>query len=219
MIDPAGRLHRHAADDGVVSVTGRTQVPKSQSFAAELSDTVASTLRSVAQSAELPASLAAGQQSVAWRDPGGASASASGSTPGSKPAAASQPLDLINGFVITYPDTTSGVSSASAGAAAPASFDSAYWAQQPAAVQQLQNIQDPTQRTEVAEQLAHEGYTIDVPIMVWGWDPQVTTQLRQSLGYTWVPSALQQPIEVAPGLSFNGQSYNPGNPPAGSITV
>ncbi len=219
MIDPAGRLHSTTTADGIVSVTSRSQPPESQSFAAELSDKLASTLRSVAQSAELPASLPASQQSARWRDPGGASASTSGSTPGSKPVAASQALDLINGFVINYPDTTSGASSASAAAATPVSFDSSYWAQQPAAVQQLQDIQDPAQRTQMAAQLAHEGYSIDVPIMVWGWDPQVTTQLRQSLGYTWVPSALQQPIEVAPGLSFNGQSYDPSNPPAGSITV
>jgi hypothetical protein len=220
MIDPTGRLYRPATADEIVSVASRSQPPKSQSFATELSATLASTMTSASETAELPASLPAGQQSAAGRDPGGTSASTSGSTPGSKPAAASEPLDMINGFVITYPDTTSSASSAPASAAtAPESFDSAYWAQQPAAVQQLQNIQDPTQRTQLAEQLAHEGYTIDVPIMVWGWDPQATTELRQSLGYTWVPSALQQPIEVAPGLSFNGQSYNPANPPAGSITV
>ncbi len=124
MIDPAGRLHSTTTADGIVSVTSRSQPPESQSFAAELADKLASTLRSVAQSAELPASLPAGQQSARWRDPGGASASTSGSTPGSKPVAASQALDLINGFVINYPDTTSGASSASAAAATPVSFDS-----------------------------------------------------------------------------------------------
>ena len=46
------------------------------------------------------------------------------------------------------------------------SFDDAYWAKQPAAVQQLRNIQDPTQRAATAAQLAGEGYSIDVPIMV-----------------------------------------------------
>jgi hypothetical protein len=99
------------------------------------------------------------------------------------------------------------------------SFDQSYWANQPVAVQQLQNIQDPAQRTQVATQLAQDGYTIDVPIMAWGWDPQLTTQLRQADGYTWVPSAEQQPVEVAPGLTFAGTSYNPAQPPAGSITV
>ena len=73
----------------------------------------------------------------------------------------------------------------------------------------MQTIQDPTQRAEVAEQLAQQGYSIDVPIMVWGWDPAITTAARESMGYTWVPSALQQPVEVAPGLTFDGASYNP----------
>jgi hypothetical protein len=100
-------------------------------------------------------------------------------------------------------------------------FDQAYWASQPPAVQALQNIQDPEQRAAVATQLANEGYSIDVPIMVWGWDPSITTAMRQSEGYTWVPSALQTPVEDAPGLASMGSlaAYNPNNPPAGSITV
>jgi hypothetical protein len=39
------------------------------------------------------------------------------------------------------------------------------------------------------------------------------------MGYTWVPSALQQPVEVAPGLTYAGASYDPSKPPAGSIAV
>jgi hypothetical protein len=99
------------------------------------------------------------------------------------------------------------------------SFDEIYWANQPAAVQQLQNIQNPAERAQVGEQLAQEGYSIDVPIMVWGWDPATTTAARESMGYTWVPSAQQQPVEVAPGLTYAGTAYNPANPPAGSIAV
>jgi hypothetical protein len=100
-------------------------------------------------------------------------------------------------------------------------FDNAYWAKQPAAVQALRTIQDPEQRTAMATQLANEGYSIDVPIMVWGWDPSLTTSMRQADGYTWVPSALQKPVEVAPGLpSLGGNTaYDPNNPPAGSIAV
>jgi len=100
-------------------------------------------------------------------------------------------------------------------------FDQAYWASQPPAVQALQNIQNPEQRASVATQLANEGYSIDVPIMVWGWDPSVTTAIRQSEGYTWVPSALQSPVEDAPGLASMGSiaAYDPTNAPAGSITV
>lgn len=100
-------------------------------------------------------------------------------------------------------------------------FDQAYWAAQPPAVQALQNIQDPEQRETLATQLANEGYSIDVPIMVWGWDPSVVTSMRQADGYTWVPSALQNPVEDAPGLPALGSvaAYNAGKPPAGSIAV
>jgi len=98
--------------------------------------------------------------------------------------------------------------------------DDAYWASQPAAVQQLRNIPDETQRAALAMQLASEGYTIDYPIMVEGWDPQIATQIRQAAGYTWVPSALQSPVPVAPGLTFPGlTTYNPNDPPPGSILV
>ncbi|HTR34817.1 MAG TPA: hypothetical protein VMH80_02870 [Bryobacteraceae bacterium] len=99
-------------------------------------------------------------------------------------------------------------------------FDDAYWAQQPSAVQALRNMQ-PEQRAAAAHSLAAEGYTIDVPIMVWGWDPSITTDLRQSFGYTWVPSALQNPVETMPGnAALPGMTaYNPNQPPAGSIPV
>ena len=76
------------------------------------------------------------------------------------------------------------------------------------------------QRAAAAQQLANQGYTIDVPIMVWGWDPLATMIARQNDGMTWVPSALQSNIPVAPGDSFPGlPSYNPNDPPAGSIQV
>ncbi|HTW64676.1 MAG TPA: hypothetical protein VME17_08675 [Bryobacteraceae bacterium] len=98
--------------------------------------------------------------------------------------------------------------------------DNAYWAQQPAAVQQLRDMSSETEREQVASQLAAQGYSIDVPVMVWGWDAGITTQLRESDGYTWVPSALQQNITEAPGLTTPGfTAYNPANPPPGSILV
>lgn len=99
-------------------------------------------------------------------------------------------------------------------------FDDAYWANQPAAVQALRNIDDQTQRSILAGQLAATGYKIDTPIMVWGWDPSKVTSLRQSMGYSWVPSGLQNPIAEAPGIDDHGsQPYDPGNPPSGSIAV
>lgn len=97
--------------------------------------------------------------------------------------------------------------------------DEAYWAEQPAAVQALQDMPDD-QRYAAAQQLASEGYTIDVPIMVYGMDPLATMVVRQEDGLTWAPSALQANIPVAPGDSFPGlPSYDPNNPPAGSIQV
>jgi hypothetical protein len=97
--------------------------------------------------------------------------------------------------------------------------DQAYWASQPPAVQALQNM-PLDQRYAAAQGLANQGYTIDVPIMVWGMDPAATMVVRQNDGETWVPSAMQPDIPVAPGDSFPGMpSYDPNNPPAGSIQV
>jgi hypothetical protein len=84
----------------------------------------------------------------------------------------------------------------------------------------LQNIDDPYQRAMLAGQLAAEGYSIDTPVMVWGWDPGKTTQLRESFGYTWVPSAMQASVTAAPGITGAGITpYDPNNPPPGSISV
>lgn len=220
MIDPAGRLQNRAAAEAVVSDSSRSQTPKSQSFASAFSDELRSRMTVAGETSGLPTDAAVRQQSVTRRDPG---------STGSSTAATSQPSGL-SGLVVTFPNAASSTASAAAStsgptggttnsSSSPVSFDDAYWASQPAAVQQLRNIQDPTERSEVATQLAQEGYSIDVPIMVWGWDPAITTEARESMGYTWVPSALQQPVEVAPGLTFAGNSYNAANPPAGSIAV
>jgi hypothetical protein len=213
MIDPAGRSHHLLSTESVVSVGSGRQASQSQSFAAELSDKLASTMTRAAQSAGLASTQPAGQQGVTWRNAVDTSTS-------------TQPSGL-SGLVIKYPTPTpasgtpaSGTTgSASTETLSQASYDASYWAEQPAAVQVLQHIQDPTQRAAMATELAQEGYSIDVPIMDWGWDPQITTQLRQADGYTWVPSAEQPPVEVAPGLTFAGASYNPAQPPTGSILV
>ena len=99
-------------------------------------------------------------------------------------------------------------------------FDAAYWAHQPPAVQALKNIADPSARQAAALQLATQGYTIDVPIMIWLWEPSLVMQMRQADGYTWLPSALMPPIQVAPGIVQQGFiTYDPANPPAGAIIV
>jgi hypothetical protein len=95
----------------------------------------------------------------------------------------------------------------------------AYWDAQPPAVQQLRYM-EMDQRGAYAEQLAAEGYTIDVPIMVDGGDPLAVMIQRLEDGYTWVPSALQANIPAGPGISFPGMpSYDANNPPPGSIIV
>jgi len=95
----------------------------------------------------------------------------------------------------------------------------AYWAAQPAAVQALQDM-PYEQRPAAAMALAEQGYTIDYPIMVLGWDPMMVMNLRQEDGYTWVPSAMQPQVPVPPGFTFPGlPSYDAANPPAGSIQV
>ena len=100
------------------------------------------------------------------------------------------------------------------------SEDDVYWGAQPAAVQQLRNLDDPYQRAALGSELASQGYSIDTPVMIWGWDPHLTTQLRQSFGYTWVPSAMQAPITAAPGITGAGITpYDPNHPPPGSISV
>lgn len=102
----------------------------------------------------------------------------------------------------------------------PQNFDDQYWAAQPPAVQALRNIDDLDERQRLAGSLMAAGYKIDVPIMVWGWGAQNTTNLRQAYGYTWVPHAMQDAIKIAPGLTMPGvDAYDPNNPPPDSILV
>jgi len=99
------------------------------------------------------------------------------------------------------------------------SADDVYWSNQPVAVQRLRNIDDYSQRAMLAGQLAAQGYSIDTPVMVWGWDASKTTQLRQGFGYSWIPSAMQSPVTAAPGIIGAGNPYDPWHPPYGSIGV
>ena len=96
----------------------------------------------------------------------------------------------------------------------------AYWALQPEAVQQLRNVDDLGQREALAVKLKAEGYTLDYPIMVWGWDPLSAMRARQAMGLTWVPSFAQPPLLSIPGVNHPGiPPYDPSHPPAGSILV
>jgi hypothetical protein len=99
-------------------------------------------------------------------------------------------------------------------------FDKAYWASQPPELQALPAMEDFGQRTTRAAVLATKGFVVDVPIMVWGWDPYLVMTMRANYGYTWVPSALQPNISVAPGVTQPGAvAYDPTQPPPGSIKV
>ena len=141
-------------------------------------------------------------------------------------AAASNPTPMSTTPPATLATTTTPSTTSSTAADDPTlgdksqmSPDDAYWAMQPLAVQALRNMPD-AERGQAAQELANEGYTIDVPIMVWGWDPLATMVQRQIDGYTWVPSANQASIPAGPGIDFPGRpSYDPNNPPPGSIKV
>jgi hypothetical protein len=103
-----------------------------------------------------------------------------------------------------------------------AEFDAAYKAAQPAAVKELMAMPNTNNIAKVAlaRELATQGYVIDGAIMVWGWDPSIVTQQRIAAGYTWVPSYLQPPVQVAPGLIYaGGVAYDPAIMPVGAIPV
>jgi hypothetical protein len=154
-------------------------------------------------------------------------------TPVSAPTSTAAPIAAVSPFAAAATSVTPPVISPPTGPDLPApptsndpsgdstpSFDDAYWAAQPAAVQQLRNIDDYTERSQMAAQLTAQGYNIDVPIMVYGWDPAKITAARESYGYTWVPSAMQKPVSEAPGISTpGGLAYDPNHAPTGSIAV
>lgn len=100
-------------------------------------------------------------------------------------------------------------------------FDALYYASKPPAVAALHAIADDSQRVAAAVALATQGYVIDLQIDGYGDDPYWYMQMRQRIGYTWWPNALQAPISELPGLpGFPGVTpYDPLNPPIGSIKV
>lgn len=103
-------------------------------------------------------------------------------------------------------------------------FDKAYWLSQPPEVRVLDQLApkplEADERLTRGTALAKQGFKIDVPIMIWGWDPYKVMKLRLEYGYTWVPNALQPPVGAAPGLRGPGiTAYDPNNPPGGAIKV
>jgi hypothetical protein len=228
-------IHLHNTLSSAVdpSTSGITKPPVSQakldSFRSALSESVSSTLAQFGidpnrvQVSIAPAS-AAGTPASPSTTPATSTASTTANEAENPFLAASQ-YSWVGASVPAVSSSTSAAASSALEPTAAAdptlAFDNAYWAQQPAAVQPLRSMPQGEDRSAYAQQLASEGYSIDVPIMVWGWDPSLVTSMRQADGYTWVPSALQNPVEVAPGLGALGNlaAYNPKDPPPGSILV
>jgi hypothetical protein len=157
----------------------------------------------------------AGTAPVQYKGAAKTTLTVAGPVPGSAPSASSTTSKAQVPEVTTPPP-------ASQSQDAPAMTEGdAYWAAQPAAVQVLRGMPDDEAKDKLALRLAGQGYQIDTQIMVWNWDPQMTMQVRENQGYAWVPSFGQSNIPVGPGVSdpFEPVSYNPGNPPPGSIRV
>jgi hypothetical protein len=98
-----------------------------------------------------------------------------------------------------------------------------YWAAKPPAVRAMREMPSGEARDKLALTLAQSGYLLDAPIDVWNWDAVTTMGVRQQLGFTWVPSALQAPLNgqigigpVPPGairVSTNAADFPPYDPP------
>lgn len=100
-------------------------------------------------------------------------------------------------------------------------FNSAYWGSFAPEVQALNDMEPFSgERMAAAIALAQKGFCIDGAIQAQGANPFETMKLREGYGYTWIPSLLQAPVPIAPGIMIPGQPmYDAANPPAGSIKV
>jgi hypothetical protein len=234
------QMHSSLSSAADLSAAGNTSTPVSQatldSFQSALSEAVSSTLEQFGidpnevQVSITPASTSTPASTTAAPATSSTGTSTSATTTSTAPNGGYDPFLQAaseSWAGASVPAASSATNTVASGMPAPSAatdpqlaFDNAYWAQQPAAVQPLRTMA-PEERATYAHELASEGYTIDVPIMVWGWDPSLVTSMRQADGYTWVPSAMQNPVETAPGVGAIGNlaAYDPNNPPAGSIMV
>jgi hypothetical protein len=199
-----------------VSPTSQLSSLSAQSFTALLSEALSETLSKFGIN---PNSIQLTVQDQSSQTPAASQNSAVSQPPVSQ-AAAAPAASAVNSAAATADTATSSTASSTTNTDSGTSADDAYWSAQPAAVQQLRGIQSLDERQALGEELANEGYSIDVPIMIWGWDAGKVTAARESYGYTWVPSALQQPVSAAPGITGGGITpYDPSKPPSGSIQV
>jgi hypothetical protein len=195
-----------------------TSSTPSESFVQQLVSAIESELKSSGNDSDLAMNILGGSAQTAADPQYTVTVQALNSATASEESSAATPLGTTPATTPATTASTGGNSSAAVDESTMTPTD-AYWAAQPTAVQALRYAPD-AEKPEMAQQLASEGYSIDVPIMVWGWDPLATMIQRQQEGYTWVPSALQASVEDAPGVSMPGSApYNPNDPPAGSIQV
>ncbi len=110
-------------------------------------------------------------------------------------------------------------------------FNETYWAAQPPAVRALRTMPGGSERTQAALELAQKGYTVDVMIGVYGFEPWGTMSGRMLHGFKWSPALLQDytlvmwplnPWEIGPSApmpkgaiktSLNPADYPPFDPP------
>lgn len=96
-------------------------------------------------------------------------------------------------------------------------FVKAYWAAQPPAVRAFQHMPNSNPdgtvsslRGELAVALTQQGYDVDLPIMVWDWNPYWIMQIRENEGVTNPMYLNGKPIHV----SSSQANYPPFDPPA-----
>jgi len=99
-----------------------------------------------------------------------------------------------------------------------------YWASVPPELRIFSKPDTPASpksaRIAKALDLAIQGFKVDIPIHVDFQDPVCTMLIRRNQGFVWVPSALDPPIFVMPGLKFPGlPSYDPDRPSLNYIKV
>jgi hypothetical protein len=211
-IHSAGSLAKPLAALSSFTLNTPTNSASTTSFAQQLAAALENYLGSSGQASNLQVNI----QSTGSQTPGARQFIVTVTNPETPPATtqATTPQPTV-----TQPTPATTTTPASP-ATAPATEEDAYWAMQPPAVQVLRTIPDETQRGIAAKQLADQGYSIDVPIMVWHWDPLITMTIRQNSGYTWVPSGDQAALQTCPNCDLPGLThYDPNNPPAGSIMV
>jgi len=98
----------------------------------------------------------------------------------------------------------------------------AYWASRPSYIQALRKLPSD-ERIARATQLTALGIPVDNEIEVFLMDPFPEMTRRKNFGYTWFPAFGQNfaaLVPAAPGITLpNGRSYDPNNPPPGTIKV